>query len=105
MVKASATKSCGGFFVPVPLPQKSKTQPAAWGDARKKRQGMENIPAYMNRRGFRVVVPHGVQKELAEWFGVHKSFVSLVLKQEKSGRLAKEIIARALKRGGYWEHK
>ena len=91
--------------MPVPLPQKSKTQPAAWGDARKKRQGMENIPAYMNRRGFRVVVPHGVQKELAEWFGVHKSFVSLVLKQEKSGRLAKEIIARALKRGGYWERK
>lgn len=63
------------------------------------------MPSNFNRKAFRLVVPYGVQKELAEWFGVNKSFISLVLRQEKTGPSARAIIELALKRGGYWERK
>ena len=63
-----------------------------------------NIPFYMNKRGYRVAVPRGIQQRLADEFSVDKSFVSRVLRHTKSGRKAKEIERAAMERyGGWWE--
>ena len=62
-----------------------------------------NIPFYMNRRAYRVAVPRGTQRKLAEEFHVDKSFVSRVLRHAKAGRKAKEIETRAMEYGGWLE--
>lgn len=63
------------------------------------------FPPYMSRRAFKVTVPHGVQQRLAWQFGVSKMFVHYVLRQERGGKKAKEIVKAAMDMGGYWEKK
>ena len=64
---------------------------------------MDYFPKHLNRRTYRVVVPHGVQKQLAGMFRVSKQKVSDVLRQKHLGERSRDIIAKALELGGYWE--
>lgn len=65
-----------------------------------------DIPSYMNRKAFRVVVPRGTLWKLAQQYRVSKPFVCQVLQQERGGDKAREILHTAIERyGGYWEHK
>ena len=50
-----------------------------------------DISFYLKKRKCSITVPHGVQRLLAERFGVSKQLVSYALKQERDSKLAREI--------------
>lgn len=63
-----------------------------------------DISFYLKKRNYRIMVPHGVQRQLAERFGVSKQLVSYALKQERDSKLARNIRRVAMEEfGGVFE--
>lgn len=56
-------------------------------------------------KSHKIVVPHGVQKVLAEMFGISRPQVSNILSQRRRGKKTKNVLEQAMKMGGYWERK
>ena len=50
-----------------------------------------DISFYLKKQKCSITVPHGLQRQLAERFGVSKQLVSYALKQERDSKLAREI--------------
>ena len=64
-----------------------------------------DISFYLKKRKCSITVPHGVQRQLAERFGVSKQLVSYALKQERDSKLAREIRKVAMEELGGREEK
>ena len=64
-----------------------------------------DISFYLKKQKCRITVPHGVQRQLAERFGVSKQLVSYALKQERDSKLAREIRRVAMEELGGREEK
>ncbi len=63
-----------------------------------------DISFYLKKQKCSITVPHGVQRQLAERFGVSKQLVSYALKQERDSKLAREIRRVAMEElGGAFE--
>lgn len=63
-----------------------------------------DISFYLKKRNYRIMVPHGVQRQLAERFGVSKQLVSYALKLERDSKQARDIRRVAMEEfGGVFE--
>jgi len=60
---------------------------------------------YLRKRNCRIAVPHGVQKKIAEHFGVGRSFVCQALRHAKNSKRAREIRKVAMEEWGGREEK
>ena len=63
-----------------------------------------DISFYLKKQKCSITVPHGVQRQLAERFGVSKQLVSYALKLERDSKLARDIRRVAMEEfGGVFE--
>lgn len=59
-----------------------------------------DISFYLKKQKCSITVPHGVQRQLAERFGVSKQLVSYALKQERNSKQARDIRKVAMEEFG-----